>query len=146
MRSVRDTARYVGSGSLVCRSTELSPPGREVPDWPKLLHLYSRMKPGKTVLEWMQEHKVELLGIDVRRFTSFGVIKVTFIAGTGRHNAHFHTRVSSAGFTGGPFSSRIQGLHTSRRNAGLQVLRCDGVRRAFLPRFFQSHPSRTLTN
>jgi len=50
--------------------------GRQVPDWPRLLHLYSRMKSGKTVLEWMQEYQVEQCGIDVRRFTSFGVIKV----------------------------------------------------------------------
>ncbi|KAK1236004.1 Nitrogen permease regulator 2 [Marasmius sp. AFHP31] len=32
-------------------------------------------KPGKTVSEWMQAHAVHELGIDVRRFTSFGVIK-----------------------------------------------------------------------
>ncbi|GLB34858.1 putative nitrogen permease regulator 2 [Lyophyllum shimeji] len=50
-------------------------PGHSIPDWPKLLRLYSRLKPGKTVLEWMQEHDVHNLGIDVRRFTSFGVIK-----------------------------------------------------------------------
>ncbi|KAH9993755.1 nitrogen permease regulator 2-domain-containing protein [Russula vinacea] len=37
--------------------------GRSIPDWPKLLHLYSRMRPGKTS------------GIDIRRFASFGVIK-----------------------------------------------------------------------
>ncbi|KIY72062.1 NPR2-domain-containing protein [Cylindrobasidium torrendii FP15055 ss-10] len=49
--------------------------GRNVPDWPKLLHLYSRMKPGRTVYEWMESYDVESLGIDVRRFTSFGVIK-----------------------------------------------------------------------
>jgi hypothetical protein len=36
------------------------------------------MKPGKTVLEWMQEYQIEQLGIDVRRFTSFGVIKVAW--------------------------------------------------------------------
>ncbi|KAF9075177.1 nitrogen permease regulator 2-domain-containing protein [Rhodocollybia butyracea] len=50
-------------------------PGFSIPDWPKLLHLYSRMKPGRTVLEWMEEYEVQELGIDVRRFTSFGVIK-----------------------------------------------------------------------
>lgn len=48
-----------------------------IPDWPKLLHLYSRLKPGKTVLEWIQEYEVNTQGIDIRRFTSFGVIKVT---------------------------------------------------------------------
>ncbi|KAG0699675.1 nitrogen permease regulator 2-domain-containing protein [Suillus ampliporus] len=50
-------------------------PGRAVPDWPKLLHLYSRLKSGKTVLDWMETYNVHELGIDVRRFTSFGVIK-----------------------------------------------------------------------
>jgi hypothetical protein len=52
------------------------PTGRAIPDWPKLLRLYSRFKPGKSVLEWMESHDVAALGIDVRRFTSFGVIKV----------------------------------------------------------------------
>ena len=28
------------------------------------------------MLEWMQEYQVERYGIDVRRLTSFGVIKV----------------------------------------------------------------------
>ncbi|KAF8163494.1 nitrogen permease regulator 2-domain-containing protein [Crassisporium funariophilum] len=50
-------------------------PGRNIPDWPKLLHLYSRLKPGKSIYEWMDSHQVESLGVDVRRFTSFGVIK-----------------------------------------------------------------------
>jgi hypothetical protein len=50
--------------------------GREIPDWPRLLHLYSRLKPGKTVFEWMEAFEVHKLGVDVRRFTSFGVIKV----------------------------------------------------------------------
>lgn len=50
-------------------------PGKPIPDWPKLLHLYSRLKPGKTVFEWMESHNVHDLGVDVRRFTSFGVIK-----------------------------------------------------------------------
>ncbi|KAN0141003.1 hypothetical protein V8E53_001447 [Lactarius tabidus] len=47
-----------------------------IPDWSKLLHLYSRMRPGTTVVEWMQDHDVRSIGIDVRRFASFGVIKV----------------------------------------------------------------------
>jgi hypothetical protein len=52
--------------------------GRSIPDWPRLLHLYSRFKPGKTVHEWMKLYEVECLGIDVRRFTSFGVVKVSW--------------------------------------------------------------------
>lgn len=33
------------------------------------------MRPGTTVFEWMQDHDVRNIGIDVRRFASFGVIK-----------------------------------------------------------------------
>lgn len=49
---------------------------RDTPDWPQLLHLYSRLKPGITIYEWMEKFNVEDLGIDVRRFASFGVVKV----------------------------------------------------------------------
>lgn len=50
--------------------------GKPVPDWPKLLYLYTRLRPGRTVFEWMESHDVHEVGVDVRRFTSFGVIKV----------------------------------------------------------------------
>ncbi|KAJ3507271.1 hypothetical protein NLJ89_g6402 [Agrocybe chaxingu] len=40
-------------------------PGRSIPDWPKLLHLYSRLKPGNTIYEWMKTYDVENLGIDI---------------------------------------------------------------------------------
>lgn len=56
---------------------ELCLPGQAIEDWPKLLHLYSRLKPGKTVREWMEDYNVDDYGVDVRRFVSFGVIKVT---------------------------------------------------------------------
>ena len=52
-------------------------PGQRIPDWPKLLHLYSRFRSGKTVQQWMEAYAVHELGIDARRFTSFGVIKVS---------------------------------------------------------------------
>lgn len=63
--------------------------GRNIPDWPKLLHLYSRMKPGRTVYDWMGSYDVESLGIDVRRFTSFGVIKVKDFWHPCCYKAHF---------------------------------------------------------
>lgn len=53
----------------------VSRPGKSMPDWPTLLHLYSRLKPGLTVLEWMKSNDVASYEIDVRRFVSFGVIK-----------------------------------------------------------------------
>jgi hypothetical protein len=40
------------------------------------------MRPGKTVFEWMQDHDVRSLGIDVRKFASFGVIKVRILFST----------------------------------------------------------------
>lgn len=49
--------------------------GHNIPDWPKLLHLYSRLKPGRTFYQWKEEYEVEGMGVDVRRFASFGVIK-----------------------------------------------------------------------
>ncbi|CAK5277376.1 unnamed protein product, partial [Mycena citricolor] len=55
------------------------PGGSSIPEWPKLLHLYSRLKPGKTVTQWMQIYEIHKLGIDARRFTSFGVIKVRIV-------------------------------------------------------------------
>jgi hypothetical protein len=47
-----------------------------IPDWPDLLHLYSRLRTGKNLYEWMKTYNVEAYGIDVRRFVTFGVIKV----------------------------------------------------------------------
>jgi len=71
------------SPSLVCAlaliDSHVAKPyflGYDIPDWPHLLFLYSRLKPGKTVLEWMEEYHVYQQGIDVRRFMTFGVIKV----------------------------------------------------------------------
>lgn len=68
----------VGASSFLAHLTRIPIflAGRMHADWPKLLRLYSRLKPGTTVFEWMQEHDVRDMGIDVRRFTSFGVIKV----------------------------------------------------------------------
>ncbi|TFK30149.1 nitrogen permease regulator 2 [Coprinopsis marcescibilis] len=58
-----------------CGPYVVKPGSKTPPDWPDLLHLYSRFKIGKTVFEWMREYDVEQLGIDIRRFITFGVIK-----------------------------------------------------------------------
>lgn len=147
MRSIRDIARHLRSFPLSYRFPELSLPGRQVPDWPRLLHLYSRMKPGKTVLEWMQEYQIEKLGIDVRRFTSFGVIKVAQDDWTRKsHTTHFHIRVFSVGSTDGLFSYRMPDHRMSPRNVGLRVLWCEDVQRAFLPPCSRFQPSRASNN
>ena len=76
MWTIRDQTKYASQSIWQHNTAELIRSDREVPHWPKLLHLYSRFKPGKTVLEWMEEHDVVNVGVDVRRFTSFGVVKV----------------------------------------------------------------------
>ncbi|OXG25806.1 nitrogen permease regulator 2 [Cryptococcus neoformans Tu259-1] len=49
--------------------------GFPLPDWPTLLQLYSRFQPGITVHDWIEAHEVLSMGIDPRRFVSFGIIK-----------------------------------------------------------------------
>jgi len=45
------------------------------PPWPTLLGLYSRLLPAVTIHEWLEGNEVLNLGIDPRRFVSFGIIK-----------------------------------------------------------------------
>lgn len=49
--------------------------GFPLPDWPTLLQLYSRFQSGVTVHRWIEAHEVLSMGIDPRRFVSFGIIK-----------------------------------------------------------------------
>lgn len=77
MRAIRDKAWCVWPLFRLTRYLLTQRIGWVIPDWPKLLHLYSRFRAGKTVRDWMEEFDVHKLGIDVRRFTSFGVIKAS---------------------------------------------------------------------
>ena len=43
--------------------------------WPTLLGLYSKLLPGVTVHDWLEANYILGLGIDPRRFVSFGIIK-----------------------------------------------------------------------
>jgi len=49
--------------------------GSVAPSWPILLRLYSKLLPGVTVHQWIEENDVLNLQIDPRRFCSFGIIK-----------------------------------------------------------------------
>ncbi len=80
MNAARMLPNLVGEMNRVRVSLLNATLARTIPDWPQLLHLYSRLKPGKTVLQWIQDYDVEEMDIDVRRFTSFGVIKVALSA------------------------------------------------------------------
>jgi hypothetical protein len=49
--------------------------GLEAPSWPTLLRLYTKLLPGVTVHQWIEANDILNLGIDPRRFVSFGIIK-----------------------------------------------------------------------
>ena len=49
--------------------------GLTPPSWPALLALYVKLKPGITVHDWIEANDILALGIDPRRFVSFGIIK-----------------------------------------------------------------------
>ncbi len=69
-RSNRPKAR-VAALSLTTRI----PPGYQPVPRPFLLELYSRLVPGRTIMDWAIDNSVLDLGIDIRRFVSFGLIK-----------------------------------------------------------------------
>ncbi|EIW65977.1 hypothetical protein TREMEDRAFT_70382 [Tremella mesenterica DSM 1558] len=50
-------------------------PSYTPPFWPVLLSLYSKLQSGLSVHRWAEENSVIQLGIDPRRFVSFGIIK-----------------------------------------------------------------------
>lgn len=50
-------------------------PGYKSLSWPKLLSLYSTLRPAVTIIDWIETHHIDELGIDARRFVSFGIIK-----------------------------------------------------------------------
>lgn len=49
--------------------------GYAMPTYPELLRLYSLLRAGKTLHDWIEENEVDAKGIDVRRFVSFGIIQ-----------------------------------------------------------------------
>lgn len=50
-------------------------PGHVAPPWPTLLNLYTALRPGVVLEQWIEERNVETMGIDARRFVTFGIIK-----------------------------------------------------------------------
>ena len=50
-------------------------PGHAALPWPDLLRLYSKLQAGTTVHQWLETNDALSLGIDARRFVSFGIIK-----------------------------------------------------------------------
>jgi nitrogen permease regulator 2-like protein len=113
-------------------------PGHAIPPWPVLLHLYSRFKPAKTVAEWIEEYDVHSYGIDVRRLTSFGVIKASISPGC--HNLlnvvqGFLQRIHRYPFLDKPPATYLQGSVPQVRN------RLNSVSGSSVPISLRSPPS-----
>ena len=56
-------------------ATYVTRPGYPLASYPELLRLYSLLRPGKNLHDWIEENEIDAKGIDVRRFVSFGVIQ-----------------------------------------------------------------------
>ncbi|PWN50339.1 NPR2-domain-containing protein [Violaceomyces palustris] len=50
-------------------------PGYPTPSYPQLLKLYSLLRAGQTLHDWIEDNDIDAKGIDVRRFVSFGVLQ-----------------------------------------------------------------------
>ena len=71
-----ECVRYVTSGKNEIRSLSKILGGNvKKPSFASLFELYCSLRQGKTLREWITEHKSALEGVDIRRFISFGVIK-----------------------------------------------------------------------
>jgi hypothetical protein len=68
-RLAADESIITECGSYITRARSIPP------SWPTLLRLYSKLLPGTTVHQWIEANDVLSLGIDPRRFVSFGIIK-----------------------------------------------------------------------
>ena len=67
-------------------------PGQRIPDWPKLLHLYSRFRSGKTVQQWMEAydvHEAATSTASLARMVDFGApIKLRVKGDTSRERCN----------------------------------------------------------
>lgn len=50
-------------------------PGYPTPSYPEVLRLYSLLRAGTTLHDWIEDNDIDSKGIDVRRFVTFGVLQ-----------------------------------------------------------------------
>lgn len=56
-------------------ATYVTRSGYSPPSYPEILRLYSLLRAGTTLHDWVEDNDIDAKGIDVRRFVSFGVIQ-----------------------------------------------------------------------
>ena len=77
-------------------ATYVTRPGYPMPPYPELLKLYSLLRAGKTLHDWIEDNNLDDKGIDVRRFVSFGVIQ-GFLRRVHRYPIYLGTRWTDDG-------------------------------------------------
>lgn len=77
MYTVRPTIATLAEDDIIINecASYVTRRGYTLPTWPKLLALYSSLRPSVTLNEWIEDNDIDTIGIDVRRFVTFGVIK-----------------------------------------------------------------------
>ncbi len=105
MYSVRPVIARVAADEVLQRecAAYVTRPGYPLVDYPKLLHLFSTLRPGKTVNDWIEEQNVDELGVDPRRFVTFGVIK-GFLRRVHRYRCSAHPSRRAGARRGAPAS------------------------------------------
>ncbi|SJX60317.1 related to NPR2-nitrogen permease regulator, partial [Sporisorium reilianum f. sp. reilianum] len=78
-------------------ATYVTRPGYAYPSYPEILRLYSLLRAGTTLHDWVEDNDVDAKGIDVRRFVSFGVIQ-GFLRRVHRYPIYLGPRTGEDGF------------------------------------------------
>lgn len=87
-----DEALGRGCASYVTR------PGYPNASYPELLRLYSLLRAGTTLHDWIEDNDIDSKGIDVRRFVSFGVIQ-GFLRRVHRYPIYLGSRTGEEGIS-----------------------------------------------
>lgn len=77
-------------------ATYVTRPGFATPSYPEVLRLYSLLRAGTTLHDWIEDNDIDSKGIDVRRFVSFGVIQ-GFLRRVHRYPIYLGTRTAEDG-------------------------------------------------
>ncbi|TKY90510.1 hypothetical protein EX895_000508 [Sporisorium graminicola] len=78
-------------------ATYVTRPGYTPPSYPEILRLYSLLRAGTTLHDWIEDNDIDGKGIDVRRFVSFGVIQ-GFLRRVHRYPIYLGPRTAEDGF------------------------------------------------
>lgn len=80
-------------------ATYVTRSGYTPPSYPEILKLYSLLRVGTTLHDWIEDNDIDAKGIDVRRFVSFGVLQ-GFLRRVHRYPIYLGPRLGEDGLAG----------------------------------------------